>query len=109
MLVLVAATLIALGAGFRAGTNYVQPLLDKPAWFDSKACFYIFNFTIEIAVVYMYAAMRIDLRFHIPDGAKGPGSYSVTKVRVETEEEFEMDFSPDGGEDAGKDTEEAKA
>ncbi len=28
--------------------------LDSPAWFHSKVCFYIFNYTIEILVVFAY-------------------------------------------------------
>lgn len=39
-------------------------------------CFYFFNFTVEIIVVYLFAAVRIDLLFYVPDGSKGPGDYS---------------------------------
>jgi hypothetical protein len=35
----------------------------------------MFNFGVEILTVYLYAIMRVDRRFHIPDGARGPGSY----------------------------------
>lgn len=28
------------------------------------------NFTVEIIVLYMYAILRVDKRFHIPDGAR---------------------------------------
>ncbi|KAJ9623282.1 hypothetical protein H2203_006222 [Taxawa tesnikishii (nom. ined.)] len=44
-------------------------------WYFSKPCFYVFNFVLELLVVYFWAAVRIDNRFHIPDGATGPGSY----------------------------------
>ncbi|RMZ88992.1 hypothetical protein DV736_g3785, partial [Chaetothyriales sp. CBS 134916] len=47
-----------------------------PAWYDAKWAFYFFNFTLEIIVIYLYLAARVDRRFHIPDGAKGPGDYS---------------------------------
>jgi hypothetical protein len=52
-----------------------QPL---PAYY-SRACFYVFNFVVEIIAVYLYAFLRVDLRFHIPDGARGPGSYVAGK------------------------------
>ena len=76
-LLLFSSALLCLGASFRTGTNYL-PLRprDDPAWYHSKACFYIFNFSIEIIVVYSYILFRVDKRFHIPDGAKGPGAYS---------------------------------
>jgi hypothetical protein len=73
--------LVSLGAVFRCATSWEKPVpmsRPRPEYF-SKACFYIFNFAVEITVVYLYAAMRIDRRFHVPNGAKGPGSYAVGK------------------------------
>ncbi len=76
-IVLAAAVLLTLGAAFRVGTNYLPPRLKgRPAPYHSKACFYIFNFVVEILVVYLYAIARVDLRFHVPNGASGPGDYS---------------------------------
>lgn len=76
-ILLIAATLLCLGASFRAGGNYKTPRPNtNPGWYHSKACFYIFIFTVEIIVVAMYAIGRIDQRFHVPDGSKGPGDYS---------------------------------
>lgn len=92
--ILFSSFLLSFGAAFRAGIAYVPRPQADPAWYDSKACFYIFNFTIEIIVVYLYAVVRVDRRFHIPDGARGPGSYSAGAsapsaiVRIKTEEEF---------------------
>ncbi|KAL9079191.1 MAG: hypothetical protein Q9157_001900 [Trypethelium eluteriae] len=73
-----ASALLTLGAAFRAGTNYLDPVpLRAPTpWYFSKAAFYCFNFVIEILVVALYAAGRIDRRFIIPDGAHGRGSYN---------------------------------
>ncbi|KAJ8112869.1 hypothetical protein OPT61_g4866 [Boeremia exigua] len=45
-----------------------------PGYFH-KAAFYVVNFAVEIVVVALYAGMRVDRRFWVPDGAKGPGSY----------------------------------
>ena len=76
-ILLASSTLLCLGAAFRCGTSWKTPRpRADPAWYDAKWCFYIFNFTVEIIVVYLYIFLRIDRRFHIPDGAKGPGDYS---------------------------------
>lgn len=75
-LVLFTSLLLAFGAGFRAGVAYVVRPATNPAWFHHKACFYLFNFGIEIVVVYSYALLRFDRRFHIPNGSSGPGDYS---------------------------------
>lgn len=72
------AFLLCLGACYRAGVNYAggdRPISD-PAGYQSKACFYIFNFTIEIIVILIYIAIRVDKRFYVPDHSKKPGDYS---------------------------------
>ncbi|MCJ1307202.1 hypothetical protein MMC25_000848 [Agyrium rufum] len=83
------AVLLCLGASFRNGTNYLTPRpRQDPAWYQSKACFYIFNFTIEIIVLCLWILSRVDRRFHVPNGSKGPGDYGAGKntVRPDTEE-----------------------
>ncbi|KAF2473802.1 uncharacterized protein BDR25DRAFT_332587 [Lindgomyces ingoldianus] len=80
VLVLLTSTLIiCLGAAFRCGTAWKKPVLrTKPLpTYYSRTCFYIFNFAVEIVVIYLYAIMRVDLRFWIPGGAKGPGGYEA--------------------------------
>ncbi|KAI9809950.1 MAG: hypothetical protein M1825_000383 [Sarcosagium campestre] len=80
-ILLLAAALLTLGAAFRTGINYKTPRpRADPAWYHSRACFYVFNFAIEIAVVALYAILRVDLRFFVPNGARGPGAYSANKV-----------------------------
>jgi Protein of unknown function (DUF3112) len=74
-ILLFSSVLLTLGAAFRAGISYVPRPFTHPAWYHSKECFYIFNFTIEIIVVALYAIIRVDRRFHIPDGSHGPGDY----------------------------------
>ena len=78
IVLLFSSALLALGAGFRCGTAWLTPLpLDAaPAWYYSKACFYIFNFSIEITVAFLYVLVRVDRRFYVPDAAEGPGTYS---------------------------------
>ena len=76
---LFSSALLTLGAGFRLGSNAMPPRPETdPAWYQSKACFYVFNFAIEVIVVALYAVVRVDKRFHVPDGSKGPGDYSGT-------------------------------
>ncbi|OCL03256.1 hypothetical protein AOQ84DRAFT_303141, partial [Glonium stellatum] len=101
---LLAASVLSLGAAFRAGTNYLPPvpIRDPSPWYFSKICFYVFDFLVEILVVIFYAMARFDLRFYVPDGAKGPGDYTstdkVTEHPVESQEtikEYETDIFSD--------------
>jgi hypothetical protein len=81
-ILLTSATLLCLGAAFRVGTSFKDPRpMINPAWYQAKWCFYVFNFTVEIIVVYLYLILRVDRRFHIPNGSKGPGDY-VDETRV---------------------------
>jgi len=69
--------LLCLGACFRVGTNYAggtRPS-SKPARYQSKACFYIFNFTLEIIVILCYVVIRVDKRFYVPNHSKKAGDY----------------------------------
>lgn len=84
-IVLISAFFLTLGAAFRAATTLLGPIparagspprpAPQPA-FLSKAAFYVFNFGIEIGITLFWLAIRIDKRFYVPDGAKGPGSYA---------------------------------
>lgn len=101
-IVLFTSFILTLGAAFRAGISFVPRPASNPAWYHSKACFYIFNFTIEIVVVYLFAFIRVDKRFHVPNGARAVGNYKGNGIiaikdepmsptvmgRVNTEEEF---------------------
>lgn len=80
------STLLALGAGFRAGVAYIIRPASDPAWFHHKACFYVFNYAIELVVVFSYALSRFDRRFHIPNGSKAPGDYSSSVDTAKTNE-----------------------
>ncbi|KAL9004768.1 MAG: hypothetical protein Q9188_002425 [Gyalolechia gomerana] len=76
-ILLASSAILCLGASFRVGTSYAggtRPIQD-PAGYQSKACFYIFNYALEIVVVYLYLFVRVDRRFWIPNGSKGPGAY----------------------------------
>ncbi|KAI9724030.1 MAG: hypothetical protein M1812_000748 [Candelaria pacifica] len=91
IVLLIGATLLTLGSAFRAGTAYKTPRQrNNPAWYHSKACFYLFDFTIEITVIYLYAAVRVDRRFHVPNGSHGPGDYSGANNRQKDGFELEQ-------------------
>lgn len=65
-----ASLLLCLGASWRAGTAWLPPVpRSQSPWYLSKPCFYIFNFTVEVLVVLLYAILRVDRRFHVPNGA----------------------------------------
>ena len=115
------AALLTLGAAFRTGTNFLPPRpREDPAWYQSKACFWVFYFAIEVVVIWLYVAVRVDRRFHVPNGSKGPGAYSRgksakevigaaedegvgrTETRIMTEEEmFDEDKEQTAEEEAG--------
>uniref|UniRef100_A0A0C4DJA1 Uncharacterized protein n=1 Tax=Fusarium oxysporum (strain Fo5176) TaxID=660025 RepID=A0A0C4DJA1_FUSOF len=52
----------------------------QPAWYHSKACFYILNFMLEILILCLLTFSRIDKRFYIPNGSTKHGDYSRTKL-----------------------------
>jgi hypothetical protein len=94
---LAGATLGCLGASYRAGTSWMQPVqhsAPEPARFY-RGWFYFMDFGLEIVIVFLYAIMRVDLRFHIPDGAKGPGSYA-SSVKSEEHDERALDVESIG-------------
>ena len=64
-------------AGFKTGTAWMPPRpRTNPAWYDSKASFYVLDFTLEILALATLTISRIDKRFHVPNGCKQPGDYT---------------------------------
>lgn len=104
-ILLTSSVLLCLGASYRMGTSYRTPVPRAthplPSYYH-KAAFYLVNFGIEIIVVYMYAILRVDLRFHVPNGARGKGSYSgaaagaVSNVEEGGEQKKERNASTEG-------------
>ncbi|KAK8079971.1 hypothetical protein PG997_007789 [Apiospora hydei] len=86
-LVLFTSTLLSLGAWFRVSTNYIPRPRDDPAWYTGRAPYYVFNYVLDLIVTYTYMAFAFHRRFHIPNGAKGPGSYTGEKRRVDGDSE----------------------
>lgn len=79
------SSLLTLGAAFRCGTLFKPqvPLGAPTPWYLHKACFYVFDFSVEVIVVMMYVLVRVDRRFFVPNGAHGPGEYSGDIVQVQ--------------------------
>ncbi|KAF9694714.1 hypothetical protein EKO04_007362 [Ascochyta lentis] len=81
IVLLISTTLLSIGAWYRCGSTWAPPVpRSQPLpGYLGKGPFYIFNFFVEIQTVLMYAILRVDLRYHIPNGAKGFGSYSSSQ------------------------------
>ncbi|KAL4894381.1 hypothetical protein BDV59DRAFT_192333 [Aspergillus ambiguus] len=87
VIITASASLCVLIAGFKAGVTWSPPRpVTDPAWYDSKACFYVFNFTLEIVLLCLLTFTRIDKRFFIPNGSSGPGDYSNRRKETLNEE-----------------------
>lgn len=95
MIVLFGSTVLSLGAWFRCSTNYLTPRpVTHPAPYQSKTCFYIFYFSLEVIVIYTYLIVRFDRRFHVPNGSKGPGDYSKSMHNEKRDEETPEEHTP---------------
>lgn len=71
------SSLSLLITGFKAGGVWSPPRpATNPRWYDSKACFYVFNFTLEICILCIMVFGRIDQRFYVPDGCNRAGDYT---------------------------------
>lgn len=69
--------------GFRCGVSWsAERPASNPAWYDSKAAFYVIELGFEIMVIYLLIFVRFDRRFWVPNGSKGPGDYSTVHETV---------------------------
>jgi len=75
---LTGSILVCLGSAFRCGTSWLPTAFigEPEKWYFSKACFYVFDYGIDVVVLYLYLISRVDKRFYIPDGAQGAGAYA---------------------------------
>jgi hypothetical protein len=86
IIVLASSALLTLAASLKAGTGYLpsiplenssNPSGPEPIpWYFNRGIFYGFGFGVEVVILFFYMAVRVDKRFIIPDGAKGPYSYA---------------------------------
>jgi hypothetical protein len=94
---LISTTLLSLGAWYRCGVilQTPTPRSEPLPGYLGKGAFYFFNFFVEIQTVLMYAVFRVDLRWYIPNGAKGPGSYSKPQALRDVEKQESRSASSD--------------
>ncbi|EUC32299.1 hypothetical protein COCCADRAFT_5972 [Bipolaris zeicola 26-R-13] len=94
---LISTTLLALGAWYRCGVilQAPTPRSEPLPGYLGKGAFYFFNFFVEIQTILMYAIFRVDLRWYIPDGAHGEGSYSQPQVHRDVEKQESRSASSD--------------
>lgn len=90
IILLIAVAVLTTGQLFRCVIAWIPqtPFLNSAGqpvtqpWYLHKACFYVFNFVTEIIVIVMFALVRVDLRFHVPNGSRVSGDYSGRNSRV---------------------------
>ncbi|KAK2001336.1 hypothetical protein LX36DRAFT_570407 [Colletotrichum falcatum] len=80
-LLYVGAFMLIAGQSIRLYALFHKELPGTKSIIYSKAVFYTTGFMFELLVVALYAILRVDERFHIPDGSSGPGDYSGDKLR----------------------------
>ena len=81
----VAVLLICVIAGLRTGTVWSTPRpSSKPAWYDSKAAFYVILLGFEIIIVYSFLFTRFDRMFWVPNGSNKPGDYHLFDLDCST-------------------------
>ncbi|KAH7391677.1 hypothetical protein BKA64DRAFT_756944, partial [Cadophora sp. MPI-SDFR-AT-0126] len=84
---------------FRFGTAWADArLASNPAWFDSKAAFYIIEFAFEIVVIYGFLLTRFDRIFWVPNGSAKAGDYQKLRDVAQEGEEMDERLSSAGGE-----------
>lgn len=88
LVVLLSASSALLIAGFKCGTGWMPPRpRTDPAWYQSKAAFYVFFFCPEILILCVFTIARVDRMFFVPNGCKGPGDYS--RLREQSTDQVE--------------------
>ncbi|KAL4888326.1 hypothetical protein BDV59DRAFT_188826 [Aspergillus ambiguus] len=77
LIVAISSCICVIIAGFKCGTTWSPlRLASNPAWYHSKACFYVFNFACEIMALSLLTFSRFDKRFYVPNGCNAPGDYT---------------------------------
>lgn len=85
IIVALSSCLCVFIAGFKCGATWSPPRpVTDPAWYDSKACLYVFDFTFEILILSLLTFSRIDKRFFVPNGSTRAGDY--TRLRAQNDD-----------------------
>ena len=86
------ALLLCLGASFRAATSWMPPRpFTNPAWYHDKACFYVFDFAIDIMVVALFFVARVDQRFWVPNGSSKVRHYKGSEDNEKNTQDFQAE------------------
>lgn len=83
LIIFTSTCLCVINSGFKTGTNWESPRpASDPAWYQKKAAFYIFIFVVEIVILYFFLTMRIDRRFHVPDGSSKRKTFDKPELEM---------------------------
>jgi hypothetical protein len=82
-ILIIVSLLLCFEASYKCGTFWMDPVpIRKPMpRYFSKVAFYLVTFTIEILVVFIYAILRVDLRFYVPDGASKRKTFQSLEMK----------------------------
>ncbi|KAF3911902.1 hypothetical protein ABW21_db0204531 [Orbilia brochopaga] len=84
VIIIFAAFFLAFGAGFRLGIAFSPPRPgNNPAWYHSRAAYYITYFTFEYIVMLWFTIMRVDERFSVYDKPNRLETLKDSAVRKE--------------------------
>ncbi|KAJ5024895.1 hypothetical protein J3E71DRAFT_399997 [Bipolaris maydis] len=94
-ILVISVCILSIGQVFRCVLAWIPPTLMIDVqrgnvaipWYLSKASFYCFNFLTEILVVMLFAVVRVDLRFYVPNGANKEGDYSKSRLDFHNDDE----------------------
>jgi hypothetical protein len=103
-ILLISVSILSIGQIFRCVLAWIPatPMADvqngtvSMPWYLTKAAFYCLNFVTEIMVIIMFAIVRVDLRFYVPNGSRKSGDYSRSRVDLHTEDEKNLEAPAPG-------------
>ncbi|TLD19624.1 hypothetical protein PspLS_09424 [Pyricularia sp. CBS 133598] len=75
-IIIASGALLTVGAAIRLSALVTPEVPGGHSPIFSRASFYTTQFMLEIFVVALYAAARVDLLFFVPNGSSKPGDYS---------------------------------
>jgi hypothetical protein len=100
-ILLISVSILSIGQIFRCVLAWIPATRQADVqngtvsmpWYLSKAAFYCFNFVTEMLVIIMFAIVRVDLRFYVPNGSRKSGDYSRSRVDLHEENERNLNES----------------
>jgi hypothetical protein len=85
-------------SAFRFGVAWApyRPL-SRPAWYDTRAAFYLIELGFELITTFVLILARFDKRFWIPNGSNRPGDYSSIDLDGNEHKSFQLEQAQDEG------------